>query len=200
MDNKISGVLLSAGKSERMGEMKALLPLQDRLVIEKLISEYLSSNIDELIVVVGYNGEKLESIINSLFTSEKLRIVYNKDYELGMFTSVVKGVEEAKYSNVLLGLVDQPLITKNIINRILDKFDFEHIVIPSYNKKGGHPVVFPGFVKSEILTKSSNTLKEVLDKFKDKTIYLESGIEVVLDMDTKEDYEKILEYLSRGSS
>lgn len=200
MDNKISGVLLSAGKSERMGEMKALLPLQDRLVIEKLISEYLSSNIDELIVVVGYNGEKLESIINSLFTSEKLRIVYNRDYELGMFTSVVKGVEEAKYSNVLLGLVDQPLITKNIINRILDKFDFEHIVIPSYNKKGGHPVVFPGFVKSEILTKSSNTLKEVLDKFKDKTIYLESGIEVVLDMDTKEDYEKILEYLSRGSS
>ncbi len=199
MDNKISGVLLSAGKSERMGEMKALLPLQDKLVIEKLISEYLSSNIDELIVVVGYNGEKLESIIESLFTSEKLRIVYNKDYELGMFASVVKGVEEAKYSNVLLGLVDQPLITKNIINRIIDKFDFEHIVIPSYNKKGGHPVVFPDFVKNEILTKSSNTLKEVFDKFKDKTIYLENGMEVVLDMDTKEDYEKILEYL-RGSS
>ncbi|MEF3244951.1 MAG: nucleotidyltransferase family protein [Caldisericaceae bacterium] len=199
MDNKISGVLLSAGKSERMGEMKALLPLQDKLVIEKLVSEYLSSNIDEFILVVGYNGEKLESIIESLFTSEKLRIVYNKDYELGMFSSVVKGVEESRYSNVLLGLVDQPLITKNIINRIIDKFDFEHIVIPSYNKKGGHPVVFPDFVKNEILKKSSNTLKEVFDKFKDKTIYLENGIEVALDMDTKEDYEKILEYL-RGSS
>ena len=39
MDKKISGILLSAGKSERMGEMKALLPIKDKVVIEKLIEK-----------------------------------------------------------------------------------------------------------------------------------------------------------------
>ncbi|BAL80351.1 nucleotidyltransferase family protein [Caldisericum exile] len=199
MDNKISGVLLSAGKSERMGEMKALLSLKDKLVIEKLIEEYLNAPIDELVVVVGFNGEKLESVIKSLFPTDKVRIIHNEDYEQGMFSSIVKGVGSATFDNILLGLVDNPLINSEIINKILKAFDFEHIVIPSYNKRGGHPVLFPKFIKDAILSSKYETLREVFDSFKDKIIYIDAPIEVTIDMDTKEDYEKILRYLEGGS-
>ncbi|MGB9856166.1 MAG: nucleotidyltransferase family protein [Caldisericum exile] len=199
MDKYISGVLLSAGKSERMGEMKALLSLNNKLVIEKLIEEYLDTPIDELIVVVGFNGQKLESIIKSLFQTDKLKVVYNEKYEEGMFSSVVKGVESATFDNVLLGLVDNPLINSDIIKRLLNEFDFEHIVIPSYNKKGGHPVLFPKFVKDAILSGKYETLKEVFDSFKEKVDYVDAPIEVAIDMDTKEDYEKILRFLEGGS-
>jgi len=62
MDKKISGILLSAGKSERMGEMKALLPIKDKVVIEKLILEYLSVPLEELIVVLGFNAKNLNHL------------------------------------------------------------------------------------------------------------------------------------------
>jgi len=199
MGKEISGVLLSAGKSERMGEMKALLPLGDKLVIEKLIEEYKNSKIDELVVVVGYNGKKLESIIKSLFPTDFVRVVHNENYEEGMFSSVVVGVKEAKYDNILLGLVDNPLINSEIIDMILKEFDFEHIVIPSFEKKGGHPVVFPKIIKDKILSQKYSTLKEVFDKFKDRIVYVEAPKEVTIDMDTREDYEKILRYLEGGT-
>jgi molybdenum cofactor cytidylyltransferase len=198
MDKKISGILLSAGKSERMGEMKALLPLKDKVVIEKLILEYLSASLDELIVVLGFNAKKLQPLIEGLFDSQQLRIVINEDYDKGMFSSVVKGVEATKYDDVLLGLVDQPLINKEIINTLVNAYDSNHIVIPSYKGIGGHPVIFPKFVKETILSKEFSTLKEVFDHFKDKILYVETGFEVTLDMDTKEDYEKILNYLDGG--
>lgn len=199
MDKNISGVLLSAGKSERMGEMKALLPLRDKLVIESLIEEYTSSQIGELVVVVGFNGEKLESVIKSLFPDPKIRVVHNENYEEGMFSSVVKGVESAKFDNILLGLVDNPLINRKIINDLLNEFDFEHILIPSFENKGGHPVIFPKFVKEAILSKKYETLKEVFENFKDRVLYINAPREVTIDMDTKEDYEKILRYLEGGS-
>ncbi len=198
MDKKISGILLSAGKSERMGEMKALLPIKDKVVIEKLILEYLSAPIEELVIVLGFNAKKLQPFIESLFDSKKLRIVINEDYEKGMFSSIVKGVEAAKYEDILLGLVDQPLINKDIITTLINAYDSSHIVIPSYKGIGGHPVIFPRFVKEAILSKEFSTLKEVFDHFKDKILYVEAGIEVTLDMDTKEDYEKILNYLDGG--
>jgi len=62
MDKKISGILLSAGKSERMGEMKALLPIKDKVVIEKLILEYLSAPIEELVIVLGFELQKTSTI------------------------------------------------------------------------------------------------------------------------------------------
>ena len=198
MGKEISGVLLSAGKSERMGEMKALLPLGDKLAIEKLIEEYKNSKIDELVVIVGYNGKKLESVIKSLFPTDFVRVVHNENYEEGMFSSVVAGVKEVKYDNILLGLVDNPLINSEIIDMILKEFDFEHIVIPSFEKKGGHPVVFPEIIKYEILSQKYSTLKEVFDKFKDRIVYVEAPKEVTIDMDTREDYEKILRYLEGG--
>jgi len=186
--------LLSAGKSVRNGRDEGTSSSTCKLVIERLIEEYLSSKIDELIVVVGYNGEKLESIIKSLFISDKLRVVYNENYESGMYSSVVKGSKEAIFPNTLLGLVDQPLITKEIINKIIDAYDFKHIVVPSYSMKGGHPVVFPEFVKKEILLKPYSTLKDVFESFRERIVYVETSEEVVVDMDTKEDYEAILKY------
>ena len=198
MDKKISGILLSAGKSERMGEMKALLPIKDKVVIEKLILEYLSVPLEELVVVLGFNAKKLKPFIEGLFNSETLRIVINEDYEKGMYSSIVKGVEATKYDDVLLGLVDQPLINKDIITKLINAYDSNHIVIPSYKGIGGHPVLFPKFVKETILSKEFSTLKEVFDHFKDKILYVESGVEVTLDMDTKEDYEKILNYIDGG--
>jgi len=76
MDKKISGILLSAGKSERMGEMKALLPIKDKVVIEKLILEYLSVPLEELIVVLGFNAKNFKPFIEGLFNSETLRYCY----------------------------------------------------------------------------------------------------------------------------
>ena len=59
----VSGVLLSAGESKRMGQPKALLKFGERSNIENLLDEYLSSQLDKIIVVTGFNGESLKKFI-----------------------------------------------------------------------------------------------------------------------------------------
>ena len=138
----ISGILLAAGESRRMGQPKLLLPWGNTTILEKVVDTYLKTKISELIVVVGTNQKSLKEIL----TSKPVIIVENPYYQEGMGTSIRKGVEAAstQAEGYLIGLGDQPLITSDIINSLITVFSIEHpgIALCSYKKKKGHPVIF----------------------------------------------------------
>ena len=60
----ISAILLAAGQSKRMnGENKLTKKIQDIPLIKHSVKNILSSSIDELIVVLGYQKEIIEKLI-----------------------------------------------------------------------------------------------------------------------------------------
>ncbi|NCO28165.1 MAG: nucleotidyltransferase family protein [Caldiserica bacterium] len=191
----VSGVLLSAGESKRMGQPKALLKFGERSNIENLLDEYLSSQLDKVIVVTGFNGESLKKFIEKKTKDKKLKIVINEHYNLGMFSSVQKGIAEISRGGILIGIVDNPFTNSTVIDELIENFSGGKIVIPDYHGKGGHPVIIPFSLREEILNANpeKTSLKDVFSchldmikriKFEDQTI--------TFDMDTVEDYNRLL--------
>ncbi|MDF2840738.1 MAG: mobA 1, partial [Clostridia bacterium] len=86
---KIAAIVLAAGYSSRMGELKPLLPLGDKTVIEKVIDAFRKAGIDDVRVVVGYEAQRLMPLLEK----RKVQIIQNIEFEKGMFSSVQAGIK-----------------------------------------------------------------------------------------------------------
>ena len=74
----ISAILLAAGQSKRMnGENKLTKKIQDTPLIKHSVKNILASSVDELIVVLGYQKEIIEKLIDK---NEKIKFVFNKNF------------------------------------------------------------------------------------------------------------------------
>jgi molybdenum cofactor cytidylyltransferase len=122
-------------------------------------------------------------------------LAINEHKESEMAESVRTGLTavSADATGVLICLVDHPLVLPETIRAVvaLHRDNPEAIVIPSWNQKRGHPTLFPRKIIGEIFLR--NSLRGVRDGNAGKICYLEVGDEgILLDMDTTEDYERIL--------
>ena len=59
----LSAILLAAGESKRMGELKQLMPLGESTIIEQAIDNLLASAVGETIVVLGHRAEEIKKAI-----------------------------------------------------------------------------------------------------------------------------------------
>jgi len=148
----ITCILLSAGLSERFGSPKALACISGNTVIQHVQNTLLQSSCDEIIVVLGAHARQIQP---SIFIHSRIRVVYNKDYNLGQTSSVKAGWREADNSStgVMFLPVDCPLIQASSIDKIIHYFKKHDpdILVPSYQNKKGHPPIFHQRLKSKVL-------------------------------------------------
>ena len=148
----ISCVLLSAGYSSRFGSPKALVNFDGSKLIERLQNILLASNLDEIIVVLGANAQDIEPY---LLKHTKIKVVYNKDYNLGQTSSFKAGLKTVSVSSkgIMLLPVDFPLIAAATIKGLVDQFSRREplVLIPTYLNKKGHPSVFHQSLAQELL-------------------------------------------------
>ena len=96
----------------------------------------------ETIVVLGHGADRVAREIADF----PARTVLNPDYATGMASSLRVGLgavsPEAEAAVILLG--DQPLVTSDVINRVIGIFESsgKPIVAPVYNGIQGNPVCF----------------------------------------------------------
>lgn len=186
----IEGVILAAGLSSRAGRYKMALPLGDKTVIERCI-ESMYDICDRLIVV---GGHRIEEISRLLAGKAKINIVFNVDYEQGMFTSVKTGLQHVKAERFFFTPGDYPLISKDVCEKMLGVED--EVVIPRYNGKRGHPVLLSKAIISELHSNSRYTnLKEFIDTRRYSFVDV-SDPGILLDIDTMEDYKEVLNQIS----
>ncbi|MCX5637795.1 MAG: nucleotidyltransferase family protein [Planctomycetota bacterium] len=122
-------------------------------------------------------------------------VVVNKDYRKGQLSSLVAGLKNtpAQMDAILVCLVDNPFITKTVVNRIISKFKETKspIVVPVFNKKRGHPTLFSRSLFKELLNAPAQEgARYVVYSNKEKVLELEmpeSGI--LVSIDTPEDYK-----------
>ncbi|HSO10149.1 MAG TPA: sugar phosphate nucleotidyltransferase, partial [Desulfoprunum sp.] len=70
-------IILSAGQGKRLLPMtatlpKCLLPVQGKTIIEWQIDELHKCGIDDITVVVGYNADKVENLLQQRYGSTKI--------------------------------------------------------------------------------------------------------------------------------
>jgi len=190
----ISCILLSAGESRRFGSPKALAKINNQTVIERLVQMLVSSKLDEVIVVLGANAKQIEPY---LLKHKKVRVVYNKNYNLGQTSSFQAGLravsKEAR--GIMLLPVDYPLVEAETINFLIEKFekDSEKIMIPVYKDKKGHPPAFPASLKDEFLSLSVDKGLNVIAHRYPEKIKLEEVLDlgVTQTFNTNEEFKNL---------
>ncbi|MCZ6676628.1 MAG: nucleotidyltransferase family protein [Candidatus Poribacteria bacterium] len=195
MTLKISGIILAAGLSTRMGEPKQLLPFGDSTILETGLDNLLGSGLDEVLVVIGHEAEKIRARIQH----KPVKIVFNPDYQVGMLTSAQCGVRaiSASADAFALTLVDLPMITSDLVDLVIDAYtQTEHgIAVPSYNYRRGHPVIFDRRYVADILALDGENggVRSLYRKYADDIHYVTVDTDRILrDIDDRGDYEEAL--------
>ena len=191
----ISAILLAAGESKRMGKLKQLMPFGQSTIVEQAIDNLLNSAVDETIVVLGYRAEEVIETI----AAKPVKLVVNPDYEQGMSTSIIAGLNlvDSRTQAVMLILGDQPLINSQTINRLIAAF-YHHdkgIVIPAYQGRRGHPTIFAIKYREKLLGLKGDIggrqiVKDHPGDILEVTVDSES---IVTDIDTINDYQSLLD-------
>ena len=198
----ICAVVLAAGLSRRMGVQKLLLPFGGRTVVVHIVDQIIASAVDKIHVVVGHEGGR----VSRELSDRPVSIVTNPDYKSGMLSSVRCGLAALgqECRTVLVALGDQPSITSRLIDRMVESFDEteKQILVPFYDGRRGHPVLFSQAYYDEILAHYDNVgLRGLLHAHPDEVFELKVSSSAVLsDMDCPEDYRRQLALIEKESA
>jgi molybdenum cofactor cytidylyltransferase len=190
----LTGIILAAGSSERMGKEKLTMELNGMTVIEMVLNNAISSNLDEIILV--YKDPNIGLLANK----KMIKAIYNKNASNGQSESIKIGVANAKEeSDYLFLLGDQPFIFSEIINRIINNFnkDKDKIIIPYYAGVRGNPVLLPNKFKKELLSLSGDEGARNIFRKYNSEIRIEAFENHMynLDIDNIKDYELAKSFL-----
>jgi molybdenum cofactor cytidylyltransferase len=189
----ISGILLAAGQSRRMGKFKQLLPFGGKSFLECCADNLLASNVDEVVVVTGHNAAAVQAALRD----RAVKIAHNGQYSRGMSSSISRGIEAMSDRSraALIALVDQPQIGPDIFNQVISVYLQSHplIIIPTCRGKGGHPIIIDSSLRDQIIGMDLDLgLRDVLRAHESEIVRIEIGLDAILqDFDSPEDYERL---------
>ncbi len=190
----ISALVLAAGRSRRMGAQKLLLPVGGQPAIARIVDEVLRSPVDEVLVVIGPDGERIAEAL----AGRRVRFVTNPDAEGEMLGSVRCGLRAMSETcvGVLLVLGDQPGISAGVIAALIRAFRAggRGIVVPTHGGRRGHPLLFAMPYRDEILARYDEAgLRGLLQAHPEDVLEVEVAAPgVLVDMDVPEDYQRTI--------
>jgi molybdenum cofactor cytidylyltransferase len=193
----LSAIVLAAGMSTRMGQNKLLLLFKGKPLIAHAVDTLLASEIDEIIVVLGNEADKVQEKLRG----RQVRLIENPDFREGLSTSVRAGVTAVsrQADGIMVYLADQPLLEPADVNRILRAFVHaknagKSIVVPFFDRQRGNPVLLDSSYREAILGVVGDIgCKGVIKRYPDQVFVLQMESDhVIRDMDTIEEYEAVL--------
>ncbi|CAN5554576.1 hypothetical protein BH20ACI3_BH20ACI3_30320 [soil metagenome] len=190
--NEVSAILLAAGRSERMGAFKPLLPFGETTVIRNCIQNLRQAGVEDIVVVLGHRAEDLRQTLGDL----RLRFATNPDSTSEMSASIACGIRELlpKTKGALIALTDQPAVPPDVIRAIVNEWTSgERLVIPEFEGRGGHPVLVDLRFREELLNLNpSGGLRAFLKAHQEQVRRLPVNSPFIArDMDTWDDYRAL---------
>lgn len=201
MKSNIAVLIIAAGYSSRMNAFKPLLPFGETTALERLIETYEAHGVGHIYVVVGHRHEEIREVLST----HKVHVVYNEDYDQGMFCSIQKGLSaiDKTVDAFYMQPVDIPLIKTHTLERVYEAYEREQkgVIYPTFLGRKGHPPLIAMKYKEEILASDGEGgLKKVLEQFAQDAFYVSVYDQAVLmDMDTQDDYQNLLCYEARNA-
>jgi molybdenum cofactor cytidylyltransferase len=190
----VTAVVLAAGASTRMGTHKLLLPLAGEALVRRTVRQVLLADFDDVLVIVGHEHDRVVASLQDL----NVRHAINAQYETGMGSSFRVAVEAMPDSEAaMFALADQPLLAAVDYRRLLDGYRARAagIISVRYGEVTAPPHLFDRRYFPE-LAGLEHGARPVLQRHQDDRQILHFSPELLLDIDTPEDYERARALLS----
>lgn len=197
----VAGLILAAGKSERMGFPKSLLRVGNTTFLEHIDRRASAGGLNPVRIVLGHEADHILLALPGLAS----RVVINPDYEMGQLSSLLCGLEALEafpIKGLMLLLVDHPFITGRLIWKLVQAFlaGTSPLVIPTCRGKRGHPTIFASSLFSELKkTPLQAGAAAVVRNHANEILHLEVEDDgILIDIDTLEIYRRHAERLANS--
>jgi molybdenum cofactor cytidylyltransferase len=170
------------------------MPLRDKPVLQRVLESALASDLHEIVCVV----RDLEAVRRRIsLVDERLYWLTNQATDQGQSSSVIAGLWaiEPKSDGALLLMGNQPMVRRELINSLVERFENTNalIVAPSFQGQTRNPVLFRRDLFPKLLQLTGDRDGRVLiEKYRKKTSLVEWNDEVSFtDVNVREDYKNI---------
>jgi molybdenum cofactor cytidylyltransferase len=148
----LAAVILAAGESSRMGASKALIPYQGLTFVEHLLAATRHPRVGLTRVLLGAHAEEIRGKLKV----DPSAIVVNPEWPKGQLSSLqaaIRSLPPQMTSGLILCPVDHPLVTLHLVASLIATFDAsgKSIVLPTFEGRRGHPVIFRSTLYDELL-------------------------------------------------
>ncbi|MFZ0911266.1 MAG: NTP transferase domain-containing protein [Candidatus Acidiferrales bacterium] len=186
---RIFPIILAAGGPGKLGYAKALARFGDKTALEIAVEN--CAGLEPPIVVLGYGAAPV-----CKSNLKVARFVLNRNWRRGQLTSLLAGLRRVpRGSAFLLYPVDQPLLTRKLVERLVKAFRArrpkQKIVMPRAGKRAGHPIVCDGGLRGEL--RAAQTAREVVYRDQSRIRYVRVADDAIWsDFDSNAAYRRCL--------
>jgi len=151
----LAATILAAGASQRMGSPKALLELKGRSFLQTILDSTAELGL-ETYVSLGNDFDKVLSHHNL----RDATVVMNRELDAGPIGSIrasiraIEAIENHLVEGLLVWPIDFPHVSVDTVRALIDRFEMNDgpaIVVPEYEGRKGHPVIFGRSVFAELM-------------------------------------------------
>jgi len=143
---KTAGIILAAGMSQRFGQPKQLLKLENKHLLEYVLNVALASRLAKVVLVLGHEHEKILHTLGVQTNLPRLQIAINRRYPDGQSRSLQAGLKmvHKEFYSVMFLLGDQPRLQSSTIDSLLIRFwnSEKNICVPVHRGVRGNPTIF----------------------------------------------------------
>jgi molybdenum cofactor cytidylyltransferase len=199
---RTAGVVLAAGSSRRMGAPKQLLDFGGRPLLEVVVTHANASGLDDVVVVLGAGSNEICEVVDF----GRARLICNPDHASGMASSLLAGIaaldDDVTRAVVMLG--DQPDISSGLLDELLNLQRNSRLPAAALSFDGllHPPVVLARELWADLETLEGDVGCRALIRQRPELVAalpLGGGHKHPVDVDTPEDYARLLKHLSRAS-
>lgn len=200
---QVCAIILAAGRASRMGQVKQLLRLGNKTILEHVVHRTLQEDFAEIYTVIGHEALQIQQTI--LVDDSHFNWLVNENYLAGQSSSLKLAIQQInkKYNHIIVFLGDLPFIKRETIRavyeagvKLINENEEPFVIRPTYEGNLGHPV-FMGNISQSLfmeMTGDSGAIS-IMNKIKCKKKIEVEDRGVILDIDTPRDYKYALDIL-----
>jgi molybdenum cofactor cytidylyltransferase len=193
MSNEVAGIILAGGGSTRLGHPKQLLDWFGTTFVNQVIDTAFTAKLKPVILVTGANFAEIEK---SILRTDVI-IARNSNWNNGQSSSIIAGINALgiEPQPFIILLCDQPQVPAELLIALINKYHEEksEIVITKVGKRNCPPILFDPVCKTELLKLEGDKGGKELVIRKRTSELVWNDRRVIMDADTKEDYEQLIE-------
>jgi molybdenum cofactor cytidylyltransferase len=186
----VSGLVLAAGGSSRLGRPKQLLPYRGATLLDAVLDTARACPFDQLVVALGGSAQEVRRQVDlSCF-----RVVVNESYGKGCSSSIAAALDvvDPECDVLVLMLGDQPGVTCETVGALVDARGDAPIAVCEYSDGRGHPFAFARSVLGELSSlHGDKAVWKLLEQRADDVVEVPVEGPAPRDVDTWQDYDAV---------
>lgn len=188
----VTGLVLAAGGSSRLGRPKQLLPYGDATVLDHVLDTARACRFDQLVCVIGGSAEEIRARVDL----EGADVVENPSFGEGCSSSIATALDalDPRTEVLVLMLGDQPGVGAETVAALLAGRDGSALAVCGYDDGRGHPLAFARGMFGELKALHGDKgVWKLLDRYAPQVVEIRVPGPIPRDVNTEAEYRALLD-------